>query len=127
MTSIEFLLQRTLPTSACTCGIHIPPQIYCCSQFRSAISSTYSTTCAYGHLLLLHSVQQSCAITRSYAFIVTSMSNFFFLLSGCQHAKEKDVLVARFFFTNLVLNCHDALCHKHTKVICIAAPVSLRH
>ena len=55
------------------------------------------------------------------------MSNLFFVLGGCQHAKEKDVLVARFFLTNLVLNCQDALCHKHTNVISIAAPASLRH
>ena len=55
------------------------------------------------------------------------MSNLFFVLGGCQHAKEKDVLVARFFLTNLVLNCQDAMCHKHTNVIYIAAPASLRH
>ena len=48
---------------------------------------------------------------------VTSISDFFFVLAGCQHAKQKDVLLARFFFTNVLLNCHDALRHKHTKVI----------
>ena len=51
---------------------------------------------------------------------------FFFVLGGCQHAKQKDVLVARYFFTNLMLNCHDALRHKYTKVIFIAAHASLR-
>ena len=113
----EYLFQGTLPTSACTCGIHISPQICRCSQFRIATSSNYSTNHAFAHLSSLHSVQQSCAITRSCACRVTSMSNLFFVLGGCQHAKQKDVLVARFFFTNLTLSCHDALCHKHTKVV----------
>ena len=74
-----------------------------------------------------HSVQQGCAITRNCALRVTSMSNLFFVLGGCHHAKEKYVIAARFFFTNSVLNCHDALCLKHTNVISIAEPASFRH
>ena len=94
---------------------------------RSATSSNYSTKHASAYLSSLHSVQQSCAITRSCACRVTSMSDVFFLLASFQYAKQKDVLVARFLFTNLMLNCHHALCPKHTNWIFIAAPASLRH
>ena len=94
---------------------------------RSATSSTYSTNHPSAHLSSLHSVQQSCAIATGCACRVTSISDFFFMLAGCQHAKQKDVLVVRFFFSNSVLNCHDARYHKHTKFIFIAAQASLRH
>ena len=113
-----------MPTSACTCGIHIPPQICRCSQFRSATSSTYSTKRSSTHLLSLHSVQQSCEITRGCAFRVTSMSNFFFVLAGCQHAKKEDVLVARSFLHKLgaelsrcsVPQAHQRIFHCCTRI-----------
>ena len=117
----------TFPTSVCTCGIHIPPQICRCSQFRSASSSTYSTKRASGLLLLLHSVQQSCAMSRSCAFRVTSMSNFIICAERLPTCQGERCPCRAIFFTNMVNNCHNTLCHKHTKVICIAAPASLRH
>ena len=68
-------------------------------------------------------LQQSCAITRSCACIVTSMSEFFFVLAACPHAGQ-NVRVAQFCFTNLVLICHGYLCQKHTEASFIAARAS---